>query len=95
MWTRFAVLPERPGVHGRRGLGHPGSRRRCFQNPASKARQLLHELLVQGARSSPRGQSFKLVGKGPYDRDLLSDSEQVKFLAQALVVGSLQRAKRR
>ena len=93
--TRFAVLPHGPGVRGCPGFRRPGSRRRCLQNRATEARQLLHELLMQTAHSAPRRQSLELVGEGPHDRDLFSDGEEAKLLAQPLVVGSLQRAKRR
>jgi hypothetical protein len=95
VWTRFAVLPHGPGAHRSGGLDRSGGRRRRFQNPASKARQLLHELLAQAAHAFPRREPVKFVRKGPNDRDLLSDSEEAKFLVQSLVVGGLQRAKRR
>ena len=94
MLTSFTVLSHEPGVTGSRGLHRPGSGRRCFQNPAPEASQLLHELLVRAAHASPESQALNFVGKGPHDRDLFSDSEEGKFLAQGLVVGALQRAKR-
>jgi len=91
MFISSAVLP---GVRGCRGLHGPGSRRRCFQNSAPEASQLLHELLVRAAHSSPKSQALDFVGKGPHDRDLFSDDEERKFLAQGLIVRGLQRAKR-